>query len=137
MRISYPVRISYPEYHRSCRHCVNVRLNRVMVPSPFPESEHHPLPSKSDPGRFNTTKRGMCLQAGSVTNPRSGIRNNYEKIHSPPFVRANAFAISYCYTSLLLAVAGAKPNVEEVFKLTLLDRVFNLYEDIDSALAGE
>jgi anti-sigma B factor antagonist len=34
-----------------------------------------------------------------------------------------------------LAVAGAKPNVEEVFKLTLLDRVFQLYTDLESALS--
>jgi anti-sigma B factor antagonist len=36
-----------------------------------------------------------------------------------------------------LTVTGAKPNVEEVFKLTLLDRVFHFYPNIDSALAAE
>jgi anti-sigma B factor antagonist len=33
-----------------------------------------------------------------------------------------------------LAVAGARPNVLEVFKLTLLDRVFNIYPDVNSAV---
>jgi anti-sigma B factor antagonist len=33
-----------------------------------------------------------------------------------------------------LAVAGARPNVLEVFKLTLLDRVFNIFPDVNTAV---
>ena len=35
-----------------------------------------------------------------------------------------------------LRLAGLQPEVQSIFKLTMLDRVFEMYADVDSAMKG-